>query len=106
MEKKESHGAKELSGTSDSQLRIKKLYLYYLQMGKCMYTGENIELDQLMNDNLYDIDHIYPRHFVKDDNIGNNLVLVKKEKNAHKSDSFPIENEIRTKMMPYWKNVA
>lgn len=68
-----------------------------------MYTGENIELDQLMNDNLYDIDHIYPRHFVKDDNIGNNLVLVKKEKNAHKSDSFPIENEIRTKMMPYWK---
>lgn len=95
--------SEELSGTSDSQLRIKKLYLYYLQMGKCMYTGENIELDQLMNDNLYDIDHIYPRHFVKDDNIGNNLVLVKKEKNAHKSDSFPIENEIRTKMMPYWK---
>lgn len=68
-----------------------------------MYTGENIELDQLMNDNLYDIDHIYPRHFIKDDNIGNNLVLVKKEKNAHKSDSFPIENEIRTKMTPYWK---
>ena len=95
--------SEELSGTSDSQLRIKKLYLYYLQMGKCMYTGENIKLDQLMNDNLYDIDHIYPRHFVKDDNIGNNLVLVKKEKNAHKSDSFPIENEIRTKMMPYWK---
>ena len=57
-----------------------------------MYTGEAIELEQLMNDNLYDIDHIYPRHFIKDDNISNNLVLVKKEKNAHKSDSFPSAN--------------
>lgn len=95
----------ELSHTPDDKLRIKKLYLYYLQMGKCMYTGETIEFNQLMNDNLYDIDHIYPRHFIKDDNISNNLVLVKKEKNAHKSDSFPIESEIRNKMMPFWKSL-
>lgn len=97
--------SEELSDTPESQFRIKKLYLYYLQMGKCMYTGEAIELEQLMNDNLYDIDHIYPRHFIKDDNISNNLVLVKKEKNAHKSDSFPIEPEIRNKMMPFWKSL-
>lgn len=98
--------SEELSATPESQFRIKKLYLYYLQMGKCMYTGESIELDQLMNDNhLYDIDHIYPRHFIKDDNISNNLVLVKKERNAHKSDSFPIEPEIRNKMMPFWKSL-
>lgn len=32
-----------------------------------MYTGESIRFEDLMNDNLYDIDHIYPRHFVKDD---------------------------------------
>ena len=35
-----------------------------------MYTGKPIDLDNLMSANSnYDIDHIYPRHFVKDDNI-------------------------------------
>ena len=40
-----------------------------------MYSGETIELSDLMNNNLYDIDHIYPRHFIKDDSIENNLVV-------------------------------
>ncbi|MCH5272782.1 MAG: type II CRISPR RNA-guided endonuclease Cas9 [Lachnospiraceae bacterium] len=94
---------KETENEPESTFRSKKLYLYYLQMGKCMYTGERIELSDLMNDNLYDIDHIYPRHFVKDDSIENNLVLVRKEKNAHKSDEFPIESEIRKDMYSTWK---
>ena len=70
------------------------MYLYFTQMGRCMYTGEEIELSQLFNDNIYDIDHIYPRHFVKDDNLDNNLVLVKKTVNAHKSDIYPLEASI------------
>lgn len=75
---------------SDGSLRSKKLFLYYRQMGRCMYTGEPIDLDRLLHDNVYDIDHIYPRHYVKDDNIGNNLVLVNKASNAYKSDNYPI----------------
>ena len=87
---------KALLETPDEEFKRDKLYLYYTQMGKCMYTGKNIDLDDLMISNgKYDIDHIYPRHYVKDDNIDNNLVLVKKEKNAHKSDTFPIEESIR-----------
>lgn len=87
---------------ASGRLKSKKMYLYLTQMGKCMYTGDSIELDDLFNDNLYDIDHIYPRHFVKDDNINNNLVLVKKEKNAHKSDEV-LSYEIQSKMMSTWK---
>ena len=60
----------------DGKIRSKKMYLYLTQKGRCMYTGKHIELDDLFDNNLYDIDHIYPRHFVKDDNIDNNLVLV------------------------------
>lgn len=93
----------EINKKEESDFRSKKLYLYYTQMGRCMYTGEVIELSDLWNDNLYDIDHIYPRHFVKDDSIENNLVLVKKEKNAHKSDSFPIEASIRNNRADFWK---
>lgn len=94
---------KETEELPESAFRSKKLYLYYLQMGKCMYTGERIELQNLMSDNMYDIDHIYPRHFVKDDSIENNLVLVKKEKNAHKSDLFPLESDIQKRMHDTWK---
>lgn len=96
---------KELDKWSDKELRSKKLYLYYLQQGRCMYTGEPIDLDDLFNDNLYDIDHIYPRHFVKDDSIENNLVLVKKEKNAHKSDNYPIEDSIYKARRAWWRSL-
>lgn len=93
----------EISNIDEGEFRRKKLYLYYTQKGRCMYTGKIIEISDLFNDNLYDIDHIYPRHYVKDDSIENNLVLVKKDKNAHKSDSFPIESEIRQKQKSFWK---
>ncbi len=93
----------EIEEKSEADFRIKKLYLYYMQQGKCMYSGERIELSDLMNDNLYDIDHIYPRHFVKDDSIENNLVLVKKQINNHKSDTFPLEKDIQKKMAGFWK---
>ncbi len=94
---------KEIDGKSEADFRIKKLYLYYLQQGKCMYSGEKIELRDLMNNNLYDIDHIYPRHFIKDDSIENNLVLVKKQINNHKSDTFPLEKELQRNRSAFWK---
>ena len=103
--KEEAELFEHLNEESDASLRRKKLYLYYMQKGRCMYTGERIELADLGNDNLYDIDHIYPRHFVKDDSLENNLVLVKKEKNAHKSDSYPLEKEIRNSRAGFWKSL-
>lgn len=97
---------KEVSDRSEAEFRSKKLYLYYLQKGICMYTGKEIDLYTLMNSNeLYDIDHIYPRHFIKDDSIENNLVLVCKEDNNHKSDNYPIEGDIRRKMYVWWKSL-
>lgn len=97
--------SKEIDETADSLFNSKKLYLYYTQKGRCMYSGERIELSDLFNDNLYDIDHIYPRHFVKDDSIENNLVLVKKEINNAKQDNL-LDANIRSKMMGWWKSLA
>ncbi|WLD75803.1 type II CRISPR RNA-guided endonuclease Cas9 [Mogibacterium neglectum] len=96
---------KEIENRDESAFKSRKLFLYYMQQGMCMYSGEKIDLDNLMNDNLYDLDHIYPQHFTKDDSIHNNLVLVKKEFNARKSD-MPITKAIKQKCMvngkPYW----
>jgi len=105
IKKEEIDWKREIDEKTEQAFRSKKLYLYYLQKGRCMYTGESIRFEDLMNDNLYDIDHIYPRHFVKDDSLEQNLVLVKKEKNAHKSDVFPIEADIQKKMSPFWKEL-
>lgn len=89
-----------LKNVTDEQLKSKKLYLYYLQLGRCMYSGERIELSDLMNDNLYDIDHIYPQSRVKDDSF-DNTVLVKKELNADKRDE-PLKSNIQDKMKSFW----
>lgn len=97
---------KAIESRDDADFRQKKLYLYYMQQGRCMYSGAPIDLDKLLAGNdTYDIDHIYPRHFVKDDSIENNLVLVKKTLNAHKSDTFPLEGEIRTSQYDFWKSL-
>jgi CRISPR-associated endonuclease Csn1 len=92
----------KLDGTDDRELRIKKLYLYYMQKGKCMYSGKNIDFDKLMDDNYYDIDHIYPRHFVKDDSLEYNLVLVESKYNRDKTDTYPIDESIRNSQHNFW----
>ncbi len=92
----------KLQNTDNERLRQDKLYLYYTQLGKCMYTGEPINLDALFDSNVYDIDHIYPRSKVKDDSLSNR-VLVKKEQNANKDNDYPLSPAIRGRMYSYWK---
>lgn len=92
----------QLEGTEEDRLRSDKLYLYYTQMGRCMYTGEHIDLNSLLNGNVYDIDHIFPRSKVKDDSL-NNRVLVKKVDNAKKTDVYPLDRETQAKMHGFWQ---
>ncbi len=92
---------------ASGRLKSKKMYLYIKQMGRDMYTGEPIDLDKLFMDNIYDIDHIYPRQFVKDDNLENNLVLVNKPANSNKTNEFPLSPEIRNnpKVLNLWNTL-
>ena len=73
---------------SDLKLRQERLFLYFRQLGRCMYTGERIDLESL-NTNTYDVDHILPRTFIKDDSL-DNKVLVLRSKNSNKSDTYPL----------------
>lgn len=94
---------KSLIGESEDRLRSDKLYLYYTQMGQCMYTGTHIELEDLMGANSkYDIDHIFPRSKVKDDSL-DNRVLVTKTSNAQKGNDYPIDGTIRERMISFWR---
>lgn len=94
----------EISKYTDDQLRRDQLYLYYTQMGRCMYTGEAIDLRELTDKNTYDIDHIYPQSLTADDSL-DNRVLVKKTVNSKKSDTYPIAEDIRKKMKSFWEQL-
>ncbi|MBQ8146279.1 MAG: type II CRISPR RNA-guided endonuclease Cas9 [Clostridia bacterium] len=93
-----------LMNEDEEKLRAKKLYLYYLQFGKCMYSKEPIELSELDNNFKYDIDHIFPRSKIKDDSF-NNLVLVKAELNREKTNIYPISSSIRDNMKGFWSEL-
>lgn len=92
-----------MGDAADNRLQSDKLFLYYMQLGRCMYTGERIILSQL-GTKLYDIDHIYPQSKVQDDSILNNKVLCTSRVNGSvKKDEYPVKEEIRIKMRPYWE---
>ena len=98
---------KELGEQEEQKLRSDKLYLYYTQKGRCMYSGEVIELEDLWDNTKYDIDHIYPQSKTMDDSL-KNRVLVKKEYNAAKLDIYPLSemNEnVQSKMHGFWKSL-
>ena len=96
----------KMGDEANSKLQSERLFLYYLQRGRCMYSGEKIILSDLMtSDKRYDIDHIYPQSKVKDDSLFNNKVLVKSELNHQKGDRYPVPEGIRENMSGMWKKL-
>lgn len=92
---------KELDDRDESEFNNEKMYLYFVQNGKCMYSGESLDLDELSN---YEVDHIIPQTFIKDDSF-DNKVLVKRAFNQSKGGDTPTEAIIR-KMRGYWLTLA
>jgi CRISPR-associated endonuclease Csn1 len=92
--------SRQLEDRSDNELQSEVLFLYFMQLGKSAYSGISLDIDKLKT-NLYNVDHIYPQSYVKDDSI-DNKVLVLSEENGAKGDIYPIKKEIRDKMQPYW----
>lgn len=90
-----------LESKSESELRSDRLYLWFMQLGKCMYSGETIEIEGLGTDK-YDIDHIFPQSKVKDDSIDNRVLVRSDINQGEKKDIFPIDPKIQSKMRGFW----
>jgi CRISPR-associated endonuclease Csn1 len=82
-----------------SHISNERLYLYYTQMGKCMYSQKELDIDKL---HLYEVDHIVPRSLIKDDSI-DNKVLVIKDENQRKSNDPSLSSRIIDKQSSFWK---
>ncbi len=98
---------KELDNIADlKQLNGKHLYLYFMQNGRDAYSGEPIDINDVLNGTKYDTDHILPQSLIKDDSL-DNLVLVKREVNQRRSNQYPIPVEIRNdpNVKALWKRL-
>lgn len=89
----------ELKRIQNDKNISEKMYLYFMQNGQCMYSGETLHLDEL---NLYEVDHILPQSYIKDDSL-DNKALVKRERNQRKQDSLLLEDSIIDARTSYWK---
>ena len=96
----------EWGDSAHNKLQSDKIFLYFIQLGKCLYTGKSIDLESVISgDGTYNIEHIYPRSFVKDDSIINNKILVDSKANGDKSDSYPIAPSIQEERRGDWTHL-
>ena len=77
------------------------LFLYFLQNGKCLYSGKPLNIHDL---SLYQIDHILPRCYIKDDSI-DNLALVISSENQRKLDSLVLSDRIIDSQSREWERL-
>ena len=86
---------------SDKEL-TDKLYLYFIQNGKSLYSGEPLNIDELEN---YEIDHIIPRSYKMVDSFDNKALVLRSEnqnkKNMLLRDALNIGNE----QIAWWKSL-
>ncbi len=88
----------ELDGENNDALKAEKLYLYLVQLGRCAYTETKLDISRLAD---YEIDHIIPRCFIKDDSF-DNKVLVLKEANQRKS-SLALSDDVIQGRQKFWR---
>ena len=94
---------KEIQAANPADLD-ERLTLYFMQRGKCLYSGKPVDINQLSNAGLYEVDHIIPRAYIKDDSL-ENKALVLRECNQRKTDSMLLDEGIRRKMAGYWRSL-
>ncbi len=94
--------SKMLDDKSDNELQSEVLFLYFMQLGRCMYSGEAIDID-LLKTSKYNVDHIYPQSKLMDDSLSNK-VLVLSTLNGEKGDGL-IPTEWRNRMATFWKKL-
>jgi len=85
----------EYKGKLDSE----RVMLYFAQRGKSLYSGKTLDIRKLSS---YEVDHILPRSYIKDDSL-ENKALVLHDENQLKSDDLLLDESIRRKMAKTWE---
>ena len=81
---------KELGLAYPTRGQLLRYNLWNEQGGKCIYSGKNIEVSEILNDSRVQVDHILPYSRFKQDGYMNKVICLAKE-NADKSNKTPME---------------
>jgi CRISPR-associated endonuclease Csn1 len=92
----------DLKTITKEELADDRLYLYYLQQGKDIYTGQAIDLEKLASD--YQIDHIIPKAYVKNNSLANR-VLVHTKITARQPNSPMLKPAIIAARKDWWQQL-
>lgn len=80
------------------EITDEKLYLYFIQEGKCLYSGRPIDIENLEE---CEVDHIIPRTLIKDNSI-DNKALVYRECNQEKAAEYVLPYKYRKNNKEWW----
>lgn len=92
-----------LGNGAEKVLQSDRVFLYFMQLGRCLYSNEYIIYDAMAGKSKFNIEHIYPQSVVKDDSVLNNKILANSKINDEKKNNYPVSSEIQTKMRPFWE---
>ena len=92
---------KELKKHQSDKVLTEKMYLYFIQNGKCLYSGKALNIDEL---DKYEVDHIIPQSYKKDDSIDNKALVIREE-NQRKKDNLLLEDKIIDSRIEWWTSL-
>jgi len=92
---------KQLKKHQSDKILTEKLYLYFIQNGKCLYSRKPLNIDEL---DKYEVDHIIPQSYIKDDSLDNKALVIKRE-NQRKKDSLLLDDKIINDQEEWWKSL-
>lgn len=87
-------------GTFDEREIDERLYLYFRQAGKSLYSGKPIDIARIASAD-YCVDHILPRSVRKDESLDNKALVLSAE-SLDRRGSALIPQPVQRKMAPFW----
>lgn len=99
-DKKEAEALLKNMNKEINSKNILKVRLLKEQKSRCLYSGENLTLEDALDENITEIEHFIPRSKIWIDSQKNKILVLKKY-NQNKSDQHPI---IFLKSIGEWEN--
>lgn len=93
--------AQELKDFKPADFDDERLTLYFMQGGKSLYSKAPLDVTRLSE---YEIDHIIPQSYIKDDSFENKALVLKSE-NQTKTNQLMLPQGVRVKMASYWQEL-
>ena len=91
----------EFENAEEKSFDNERIFLYFLQNAKCMYSGEALSISELSS---YEVDHIIPQSYTTDNSF-DNKVLVKRAANQNKGGDVP-SKEVINRMSLFWDKLS